>query len=293
MKNPFFLLSFLSVVLFACNSANSNKSTEPQKDKATVLSASNDTSANASAAVVRGNGPVADAATIIARQQVPIICYHQIRDWRPTDSKVAKDYIIPPAVFQAQIKMLADSGYHTILLDQMYNYLAYGTPLPSKPVMLTFDDTDEDQFTIGAPTLEKYGFKGVFFIMTVSLNKLPHYMTKDQVKELSQKGHDISSHTWDHHMFSKFATPQDWDTQVDKPKKQIEEITGKPAPYFAFPYGVWNQKNLPELKKHGILAAYQLAEKRDPNDPLLTIRRILGSGYWDGPKLAKIMRQSF
>ena len=27
-------------------------------------------------------------AAIMARKQVPILCYHQIRDWKPTDSKV-------------------------------------------------------------------------------------------------------------------------------------------------------------------------------------------------------------
>jgi len=72
-----------------------------------------------------------DKAAIMARKQVPILCYHQIRDWRPKDSKVAKDYIIPVAAFKAHIKMLADSGYHTVLPDQLYDYLTKGTPLPS------------------------------------------------------------------------------------------------------------------------------------------------------------------
>src|SRR5919199_2071462 len=53
---------------------------------------------------------IADAATILARPQVPILCYHQIRDWRPKDSKTAKDYIIPVASFRDQMQMLADSG---------------------------------------------------------------------------------------------------------------------------------------------------------------------------------------
>src|ERR1700750_214498 len=42
--------------------------------------------------VVTGNVP---ASVILNRTQVPILCYHQIRDWRPTDSKRAKDYIVP------------------------------------------------------------------------------------------------------------------------------------------------------------------------------------------------------
>src|SRR5688572_24980482 len=74
-----------------------------------------------------------NAAAIIARKQVPILCYHQVRNWKSSDSKSAKDYIVPVAVFKQHIKMLRDSGYHTILPDQLYDYLTKGTPLPSKP----------------------------------------------------------------------------------------------------------------------------------------------------------------
>jgi hypothetical protein len=70
-------------------------------------------------------GPV-DNAAVLARKQVPILCYHQIRDWKSTDSKGAKDYIVQIAAFKEHIKMLADSGYHTILPNQLYNYLNYG-----------------------------------------------------------------------------------------------------------------------------------------------------------------------
>ena len=111
-------------------------------------------------------------AAIMGRKQVPILCYHQIRDWKATDSKVSKDYIIPPAAFKSHMKLLAAQGYHTILPDQLYDYLTKGTALPSKPIMLTFDDTDKDQFDIARPEMKKYGFKGVFFIMTVSIGKV-------------------------------------------------------------------------------------------------------------------------
>jgi peptidoglycan/xylan/chitin deacetylase (PgdA/CDA1 family) len=62
------------------------------------------------------------------------------------------------------MKSLADSGYQTILPEDYNNYLQYGTPLPPKPVMITFDDTDEEQYTIGAPEMEKYGFKGTYLL---------------------------------------------------------------------------------------------------------------------------------
>ena len=234
---------------------------------------------------------IAEAATILARKQVPILCYHQIRNWTARDSKSAKDYIVPEATFRAQIKMLHDSGYQTVLPDQLYAYLAFGAPLPPKPIMLTFDDTDLDQFTVAAPVMQQYGFKGVFFVMTVSLGR-PRYMSRAQVKELADAGHVIGSHTWDHQNVKKLKE-KDWTTQIDKPTKQLEAITGKPVKYFAYPFGLWSPAVIPELKKRGFTAAFQLHTKRDTTEPLFTIRRTIASGYWSPGTLHKTMQERF
>ena len=235
-----------------------------------------------------------NTAAIMARKQVPIVCYHQIRDWRPKDSKVDKDYIIPPAAFKAHLKMLADSGYHTILPDQLYNYLTKGAALPSKPIMLTFDDTDVDQWNVARPEMKKYGFKGVFFIMTISIGK-KHYMSSEQIKQLSDEGNVIASHTWDHHRVDRYkhnANPKkdDWVLQIEKPTKKLEEITGKKIDYFAYPFGVWKRPVLAELRKYGFKIAFQLADKRDVTDPLMTVRRILDSGYWSTKTFSNAIR---
>jgi peptidoglycan/xylan/chitin deacetylase (PgdA/CDA1 family) len=236
-------------------------------------------------------GKPATAAEILAREQVPILCYHQIRNWKASDSKAAKDYIVPIAEFKAQLKMLADSGYHTILPDQLFSYLKYGTELPSKPIMLTYDDTVVDQYSIAEAEMKKYGFKGVFFIMTVSLGR-PNYMSKAQVKSLSDEGHIIGSHTWDHHNVKKYQG-EDWVTQIEKPTKTLEEITGKEIKYFAYPFGLWNPEAIPQLKKRGFDGAFVLAEKRDEKDPLFTIRRIIASGYWSPKTLHNSIVNSF
>ena len=238
---------------------------------------------------------VADAKTILARKQVPILCYHQVRNWKPTDGKVGKDYIVEIQNFKDQMKMLADSGYHTILPDQLYAYLNTGAALPSKPIMLTFDDTDEDQFTIVRPTLSKLGYKAVYFIMTVSIGrkgKFVNYMNKEQIKQLSDEGNVIGSHTYDHKNFKKYAG-KDWEEQLDKPTKKLEEITGKKMTEFAYPFGLWNAEGIPELKKRGFRMAYQLSTKRDENDPLFTIRRIIASGYWSPKTLSNSIKNSF
>ena len=243
----------------------------------------------------------ASASDILKRKQVPILCYHQVRDWKAKDSQTAKDYITPIATFKAQMKMLADSGYHTILPDQLYAYLNEGKALPSKPIMLTFDDTDMDQFTIVAPELKKYGYKAVYFIMTVSIGRngkerrdkgMVEYMGSDEIKKLSDAGNVIGSHTYDHKNFKKY-TGDDWKIQIDKPTKKLEEITGKKIEYFAFPFGLWNSEGLPELKKRGFKMAFALSTKRDEKYPLLTVRRIIASGFWTPKTLSNSIKNSF
>ncbi|MGN6178410.1 MAG: polysaccharide deacetylase family protein [Mucilaginibacter sp.] len=221
-----------------------------------------------------------DNAAILTRKQVPILCYHQIRNWRSSDKQIDKDYIIPPATFNAHIKMLADSGYHTILPDQLYDYLTKGTALPSKPIMLTFDDTDADQYNVARPELMKYGFKAVYFIVFNNINKNKYYMTRSQIRQLSDEGNVIASHTLTHANFKKFKG-DDWNHEMIVPTKKLEKLTAKPVKYFAYPYGLWSSANLPQLHKLGFLAAFQLTEPRDPKDPIMTIRRLIDCGYWN------------
>jgi len=127
--------------------------------------------------------------------------------------------------------------------------------------------------------------------MTVPLGK-KHYMSSAQVKQLSDEGNAIESHTYDHHNFKKYAG-KDWEIQLDKPTQKLKEITGKPIEYFAYPYGLWNAEGLPQLHKRGFKLAFQLGEKRDPQDPLMTVRRILDSGYWTAKSFSSNIKHSF
>lgn len=234
---------------------------------------------------------IADAGTILSRPEVPILCYHQVRDYKSSDSKTAKDYIVPVNAFREQMKQLADSGYTTILPGELHEYLITGKELPAKPVLITFDDTRLDQFTAALPELNKHGFKAAFFIMTVSLGK-PGYMSKEQVKQLAGEGHTVGSHTYDHKNVKTY-TVDDWVEQVQKPSKQLQTITGKPVEYFAYPFGLWNKDAISKLKDHDFKAVFQLSAKRDENDPLFSVRRIIVPGSWSGATMLRVMKNSF
>jgi len=117
-------------------------------------------------------------------------------------------------------------------------------------------------------------------------------MNKSEVKELFDAGNVIGSHTWDHHNVKKYEG-KDWTIQIDKPTRELEAITGKPIRYFAYPFGLWNRTAIEELKKRGFLAAFQLNEKRDEQDPLFTIRRIILPGYWSLKTFDYALRHEF
>jgi len=234
---------------------------------------------------------MADAATILSKKEVPILCYHQIREIKASDSEIIKTYAVTPAAFAEQMKALSDNGFQTILPDQLRDYLLFGEPLPPKPVMITFDDTREEQFRLGAAEMNKYEFKGVFFIMTVSINR-PNYMSKEQIKSLSDSGHMIAAHTWDHLRVTKYEG-LDWDEQLVKPKKKLETIIGKPVNYFAYPFGLWNPKAITEIQNRGYEIAFSLSSKRDTINPLYTIRRMIVSGTWSTPGVLKAMESTF
>lgn len=288
------------IVLFICFLVSCSNSTG-NETKSAGSTPKTDTSSRSSNAVK--SKVMADAATIMARPQVPVLCYHHIRDIQ-MPSRSSMGYEVTASQFKAQMKVLADSGYHTVLPEQLYNYLAYGEALPSKPVMLTYDDTDEEQFSIAKPEMDKYNFKGAYFLMTISIGR-PRYMSKEQIKQLSGEGHSVVAHTWDHHRFDRYKyeneieeggrkkVVNDYDQQLVKPKLTIEGITSKKVEDFAYPFGLWNKEGIPEIKKRGYRMAFQLSTKRDSTEPLYTVRRMIVSPEWSSEGLLRVMKSTF
>jgi len=77
-------------------------------------------------------------------------------------------------------------------------------------ISYTFDDGLAEHYTLVAPQLEKRGFRGTFWICGSNINKDNRNitdttrMTWPQLKEMSDKGHEISNHGWAHKNFARF-----------------------------------------------------------------------------------------
>jgi peptidoglycan/xylan/chitin deacetylase (PgdA/CDA1 family) len=130
-------------------------------------------------------------------------------------------------------------------------------------------------------------------------------MTKEQIKQLADEGNVIGAHTWRHDRVDKYLTTphidrdtkkivnNDWDLQLVDTRNKLEEICGKEIHFFAYPFGVWKHDGIPEIQKRGIKMAFQLSDKRDPEYPLYTVRRIIVGPQVTAPGLLKAMRNDF
>lgn len=278
MNRQFILLysAFIGLLLISCNHSSQNGGVN--SDYSGIVA---ETAAGKEAPAVKYT--INSAAEIYAKPQIPVLCYHRIEDGRKGE------YAVSTATFAAHMKVLADSGYHSISPDQLYDYLVKNKRLPNKPVMITFDDSRVEHYKIAAPVMEKYGFRGVFFIMTITYNK-KNYMTKEQIAQLAKSGHTVGLHSWDHTMVTKYKD-SDWQKQVVNPKKELERIIGMPVEYWAYPNGVYDHKAAEELSKYFKLS-FILISKRDSVKPLQTIRRMIVS-KWTPQTLLKSMHETF
>jgi hypothetical protein len=89
---------------------------------------------------------------------IPVFTYHSIANRVTPDS-------VTPAEFDRHMRHLADNGYHALSADELHDHLVYGSPVPPKSVMITFDDGRATLWTVAYPILKKYNLKAVSFIV--------------------------------------------------------------------------------------------------------------------------------
>ena len=182
--------------------------------------------------------------------KVLILNYHKIDD---TFISLA----VRPEDFDAQMKYLADNGYHTITPDELYDSLAGNAELPEIPVMITFDDGYKDNYENAYPILKKYGFKGTIFVVSSFLGVYPNYMTWDQAREMDADNISIQSHTVDHKSMTDLSDDELRAELVDS-KKKIEKELGHEIGYMAYPTGTYNLHIANLVKEAGYKAAFTI-----------------------------------
>ena len=138
-------------------------------------------------------------------KQSVVLMYHDLYLHSPVESgfqnESAFQYKIQVDEFERQVKAVAE----------------YCQGHPEVEVEFTFDDGGVSFLTLAAPVLEKYGFRGTFFISTAYLNT-PLFLTTAQVEELAERGHRIGSHSHTHPVLTELdadGVAQEWKKSVE------------------------------------------------------------------------------
>ena len=146
--------------------------------------------------------------------------------------------VLPPD-FEQQMAFLKDNGYHTVTPHEMYMAFTDGAPLPTNPVLITFDDGYADNYTYAYPILKKYDMKAAIFVITSLMGK-PGYLTWGQAAEMEASGVvSIESHTVNHGSLTEL-TDEQVRYELTEAKHDIEQRLGKEVEFLAYPTGAYN-----------------------------------------------------
>jgi len=77
--------------------------------------------------------------------------------------------------FERKLTYLKKKGYASIGLYELYEYMKSGKEVPSRSIILTFDDGYLDNWVVVYPLLKKYGFKGVVFVNCDFVDPIDEY----------------------------------------------------------------------------------------------------------------------
>ena len=171
---------------------------------------------------------------------LPILMYHYISTPPPNADRYRIDLSVKPEELEAQLRYLSENNYHVIGLYDLYAHLANGAPLPTKPVILTFDDGYRDAYEYAFPLLIKYKMTATFFIITDFINsRNPAYLTWEMVKTMSDAGMNMESHSRTHpDMRNRGFDFLVW--QILGPIEAITAYTGKRPHFFCYPSGQYD-----------------------------------------------------
>lgn len=181
---------------------------------------------------------------------VSVLMYHMI------GNEPGNAAIMTEANLRIQMNYLRDHGYHPITMQELYDYVTKGAPLPEKPVCITFDDGYLDSYTIVYPLMKEYGFPWTLFLITDDVGKPYNRMTWDQLREMANSHTvTIANHTLSHPKLHNLATRAEKEKEIVEANKALKYQLGVDNVWLAYPYGDYDDEVIDICKKAGIKMA--------------------------------------
>lgn len=205
---------------------------------------------------------------------VPVLYYHSVS--LNADNEVT----ITPEMLEKQLTYINDNNYTTITMKELYDYLKNNKPIPEKSIVITFDDGYMNNYTEAFPILKALNMKATIFCVGNSLDG-SYYLSHEAIKEMSDYGIDIESHTVNHVHLDTLSYDEQL-LEMKKSKEILENITGKEVSSIAYPFGDYNTDTVKAAKQAGYSLGFTTnLGLSDRSDDIFELDRIYISSNYD------------
>ena len=207
-------------------------------------------------------------------QPVPILMYHVVSS--PPVGAPYPELYVSRASFAAQVGWLAGHGYHAVTLQQVFESWRGAGPLPSKPIVFSFDDGYLTHVTNALPVLKARKWPGVLNLEYRNL--LPVWGIRPPgVRKLLAAGWELDAHTLTHPDLTAVDAAR-LREEVAGSRKAIRKRFHVPVNFFCYPAGSYDDTVIAAVQAAGYLAAtttrYGLAKPSE----LYTLARLRVNG---------------
>ena len=196
--------------------------------------------------------PFPDINESARKAKVPVMMYHDILP------KKEVFFDVTPEELEADFELIKSKGVTPISLDQLIIHLRTGSPLPEKPILLTFDDGYGGHYEYVYPLLKKYKYPGIFSIYTknMGINTGRSHVTWEQLKEMANDPLvTISGHSKTHPPDLTKLSDEELIPEIVESKQLLEENLGIQIRYFTYPVGKNDARVRKLVQEAGYLAA--------------------------------------
>lgn len=216
---------------------------------------------------------------------VPVLYYHSV------DPSERNEVTISPEHLKEQLEYIKSQGYVTLTMTELMNYILDNKEIPEKSIVITFDDGYMDNYNNAYPILKELDMKATIFVIANGIDD-GYYLSSEQLKEMSDNGIDIVSHTFSH----PYLTDLSYDEQLKEfkdSKEKIEGITGKDVFAIAYPFGYLNDDSVKAAKEAGYKLAFTTDRGyADRDDDPLKLNRIYVSSYYSMDTFKEVLEQT-
>ena len=182
-------------------------------------------------------------------EAVPILMYHVINP--PPAGAPFPGLYVPAEEFAEQMQALAHAGFHAVTLDQLWANWKEGAPLPAgKPIVLTFDNGYQSQYTNALPILRRLGWDGVENLQLTGLPPSQGGLSPEQVHGLLAAGWELDTQGFSHADLTTLD-PSELHYQVAVARSEVQRLYHVPVNWFCYPSGQYNAAVIAAVRAAG------------------------------------------